>query len=157
VNARIAFRLVHGWSQPRAADEWNKRWPADPKTFKNFSYWEVWPAPTGHAPSLDVLARLAELYDCCVADLLADCGDFRHNDSEYQAEKDLAQLRDVVAGKSTSAVQPLSASESRELPGDRAEDQQLDPVMAFIEKVREMSAEDIAHTAAAWAHGLKAD
>lgn len=44
VNARVAFRLVRGWSQRQAADQWNERWPADPKTFKNFSYWEVWPA-----------------------------------------------------------------------------------------------------------------
>ena len=60
INARVAFRLARGWSQRQAADEWNKRWPADPKTFKNISYWEVWPASTGHAPSLDVLTKLAE-------------------------------------------------------------------------------------------------
>lgn len=38
LNARSAFRLAHGWSQQEAADRWNERWPADPKTFKNFSY-----------------------------------------------------------------------------------------------------------------------
>lgn len=36
VNARVALRLAHGWSQGQAAEEWNRRWPADPKTFKNF-------------------------------------------------------------------------------------------------------------------------
>lgn len=43
VNARVAFRLAHGWSQRRAAEEWNRWWPNEPKTLKNFSYWEVWP------------------------------------------------------------------------------------------------------------------
>lgn len=37
LNARVALRYAHGWSQ-RAADEWNQRWPDDLKTFKNFSY-----------------------------------------------------------------------------------------------------------------------
>lgn len=30
--------MARDWSQRDAADEWNKRWPDDPKTFKNFSY-----------------------------------------------------------------------------------------------------------------------
>ncbi|MCF4119869.1 hypothetical protein L1785_02650 [Antribacter sp. KLBMP9083] len=76
VNRRAALRIAHGWSQGEAADRWNLRWPDDPKTFKNFSYWEQWPASTGYAPSLEVLARLAELYECSVADLVADVADF---------------------------------------------------------------------------------
>ncbi|WP_412539363.1 hypothetical protein R8Z50_26415 [Longispora sp. K20-0274] len=76
LNMRVAFRLAHGWSQPKAAEHWNTRWPAHPKTFKNFSYWELWPASTGHAPSLETLAKLAELYECSVADLLTDGPDF---------------------------------------------------------------------------------
>ncbi|MGH3937446.1 MAG: hypothetical protein ACRDTG_02255 [Pseudonocardiaceae bacterium] len=27
LNARVAFRYAHGWSQSQAADEWNKLWP----------------------------------------------------------------------------------------------------------------------------------
>jgi hypothetical protein len=81
VNMRAAYRLAHGWSQRQAAEEWNARWPDEPKTLKSFSYWEVWPSPTGHEPSLDVLAKLAELYECGIADLLADVADFRHLDS----------------------------------------------------------------------------
>ncbi len=50
LNARVALRLARSWSQRRAADEWNQRWPDEPKTFKNFSYWEVWPSSTGHEP-----------------------------------------------------------------------------------------------------------
>ncbi len=87
VNARVAVRLAHGWSQRQAAEQWNDRWPADPKTFKNLSYWENWPSRTGYAPSLDVLARLAELYECRVADLLTDCADFRHRDPAYRSRK----------------------------------------------------------------------
>ncbi|GAB3835812.1 hypothetical protein [Kribbella italica] len=84
VNPRVAFRLIHNWSQRNAADHWNDRWPADPKTFKNFSYWEQWPAASGYAPSLDVLARLAELYRCSISDLLSDSGDFRATDPNHR-------------------------------------------------------------------------
>jgi hypothetical protein len=76
VNARVALRQAHGWSQPEAAARWTARWPDDPKTFKNFSYWEMWPSGTGHAPSLDTLDRLAQLYECRITDLLADCDDY---------------------------------------------------------------------------------
>ena len=76
VNARVALRQAHGWSQREAATRWTARWPADPKTFKNFSYWELWPGGTGHAPSLDTLDRLAQLYECRITDLLADCDDY---------------------------------------------------------------------------------
>jgi hypothetical protein len=65
-------------SQDEAADEWNKRWPDELKTFKNFSHWESWPGPTGHAPSYHNLSKLAELYECSVSDLLVDLPNFRH-------------------------------------------------------------------------------
>ncbi|MFL6111824.1 MAG: hypothetical protein ACJ786_10785 [Catenulispora sp.] len=76
VNARVALRQARGWTQPEAAVRWNRRWPEDPKTFKNFSYWEAWPSATGYAPSLEVLDRLAQLYECSVADLLSDLHDY---------------------------------------------------------------------------------
>lgn len=76
VNARVALRQARGWTQPEAADRWNHRWPDDPKTFKNFSYWEAWPSSTGYAPSLEVLDRMAQLYECSVADLLSDLDDY---------------------------------------------------------------------------------
>lgn len=88
VNARTALRLAHGWSQRDAADRWNQTWPADLKTSKNFSYWERWPDRTGRAPSLDVLANLARLYECSVADLLVDCSDYRALDPVHRAEPD---------------------------------------------------------------------
>jgi len=84
VNARVAFRLAHGWSQREAAEQWNARWPDEPKTFKSISTWEVWPSSTGHAPSLDTLDRLAQIYRCGVADLLTDCPNYRDRDSAHQ-------------------------------------------------------------------------
>jgi hypothetical protein len=84
VNMRAALRMAHGWSQRDAAERWNSHWPADVKTFKNFSYWELWPSSTGYAPSLDVLTKLAELYECGMADLVCDCADFRYRDSSYR-------------------------------------------------------------------------
>ncbi|MGH3695741.1 MAG: hypothetical protein ACRDRX_17415 [Pseudonocardiaceae bacterium] len=80
-NARVALRYAHGWSQGQAAEEWNRRWPDELKTFKMFSYWEMWPGTTGHAPSFDNLSKLAELYECAVSDLLVDLPDFRHRDT----------------------------------------------------------------------------
>jgi transcriptional regulator with XRE-family HTH domain len=83
VNGRIAMRKAHCWSQRDAADAWNERWPAEPKTFKSFSYWENWPSRSGREPSLAILAQLAELYQCSVTDLLADAPDFRDRDPAH--------------------------------------------------------------------------
>lgn len=111
VNARVAMRMAHGWSQRDVADRWNSRWPAEPKTFKNFSYWELWPSPTGHAPSLDVLGKLAELYECSISDLLRDCGDFRLHDFAYRDVAKLVALPDVLGhGDSLSATGTPSGS-----------------------------------------------
>ncbi|MEV6299861.1 hypothetical protein AB0M02_10705 [Actinoplanes sp. NPDC051861] len=77
VNARVAFRYAYGWSQARVASEWCDRWPGDPKTGKVISTWEVWPNG-GHAPSLQTIGRLAEIYECSVAQLLADFPDHGH-------------------------------------------------------------------------------
>lgn len=96
VNARVALRLAHGWSQRQTADLWNERWPAEPKTFKNFSYWENWPSKTGYAPSLEVLGRLAELYECSTGDLLVDYADFRHRDVTHGARQHLDHMHAVV-------------------------------------------------------------
>jgi hypothetical protein len=65
LNARQTMRITRGWSQQQVADEWCRRWPDDPKTFKNISTWERWPEH-GHAPSLVVLDQLAQIYRCSV-------------------------------------------------------------------------------------------
>lgn len=101
VNARVALRLAHGWSQGDAADRWNERWPDDLKTFKNISYWERWPAASGYTPSLDVLTKLAQLYECHVAELLSDGADSRRSDPIYRARRNLQRLPVVVAPTST--------------------------------------------------------
>src|ERR1022692_594502 len=75
INPRVALRQAHGWSQPQAAERWTARWPDDPKTFKNFSYWEQWPSQTGHAPSLETLDRLSQLFEGRGTDLVSDCDD----------------------------------------------------------------------------------
>lgn len=94
INMRIALRLARGWSQRDAAEQWTARWPTDPKTFKNFSYWELWPADSGRAPSLEVLSKLAELYECHIADLLSDCADFRSADDAHRHHQQFAVLND---------------------------------------------------------------
>lgn len=103
LNMRAALRMAHGWSQREAVGLWNERWPDDPKTFKNFSYWENWPSKTGYAPSLDVLGRLAELYECSVGDLLLDYGDFRSRDAAYSYRRELNQVREVVTAVTASS------------------------------------------------------
>jgi hypothetical protein len=80
INARVALRVAHSWSQRQAADEWNRLWPDELKQAKNISYWELWPGDTGYEPSLQVIERLAQLYQCSVADLLADRGNYRDLD-----------------------------------------------------------------------------
>jgi hypothetical protein len=74
ISARKAMRLAHGWTQEEAAAAWTQRF-GEPKAAKLFSYWENWPV-SGHSPSLETLDRLAQLYRCSAADLLADLPDY---------------------------------------------------------------------------------
>lgn len=120
VNARVALRLAHGWSQRQAADRWNERWPAEPKTFKNFSYWENWPSKTGYSPSLDVLGRLAELYECRAGDLLVDYADFRHLDATDETSRQLDRLPTIDDNASVEA-EPETGRDLEALT-DRLED-----------------------------------
>ncbi len=149
VNTRVAFRLAHGWSRGQAAHEWNQRWPAEPKTFKNFSYWELWPSPTGHAPSLDVLTRLAELYQCSVADLLTDCPGYRHLDSAQGDRRDLAVV------PAASGREPGGPGLLLPLPGsrDRGTSEALEKLAVWLEV---MDAEEIASSVAMWVQQLDA-
>ena len=82
VNARVALRLAHGWTQEQVAIRWNQQWPPREGsagiTDKTISYWETWPQ-TGVEPSLKTLKRLAQLYQCDVGQLVDD-GDYRHLD-----------------------------------------------------------------------------
>ena len=140
VNSRVAFRLAHGWSQDQAAGEWNRRWPAHPKTFKNFSYWELWPGQTGHAPSLDTLTRLAETYMCSVADLLADCPDYRPLDPAHEVKSALAALPAVIEGTPTALIQP-GTGRDRDI---------MDGLSRLADRLGEMGVDDLARMAARW-------
>ena len=136
VNARVGMRMAHGWSQRDVADRWNSRWPAEPKTFKNFSYWELWPAPTGHAPSLDVLGKLAELYECGISDLLRDCSDFRVNDSVYRDAVKLAALPDMLDQGSSMLARGASSA---------------DNVVDLISRLELIDVHELARLTTAWA------
>jgi len=129
------MRLAHGWSQRDAADRWNALWPADPKTFKNLSYWENWPSKTGYAPSLDVLGRLAELYECGVGDLLLDHADFRHRDSRHATRQQLDHLPTVVNEATLAVARPASTSE----------------LSVLTDRLEEMDVQELAHLSATWA------
>lgn len=135
LNARVALRLAHGWSQREAADRWNARWPADPKTFKSFSYWENWPSRTGYAPSLEVLARLAELYECRVADLVADGPDFRDRD-QAQVARHLFDDLPAIAGSAT--LNGVSAGSEAEVQG-------------WAVRLEEIEMHELARLGAVWA------
>jgi Tfp pilus assembly protein PilV len=145
VNMRVAFRLARGWSQKTAADLWNERWPAEPKTFKNFSYWELWPASTGHAPSLDVLTRLAELYDCAVADLLTDAPAYREQDPAQRAQAHAAALPQLLVNARLHAEDLPSSSTS----GDAVMRTNQDPA-DLLRALDELDAEDLAHSISAF-------
>lgn len=127
VNMRVALRLGRGWSQRDAADKWNDRWPTKPKTFKNFSYWELWPADTGHAPSLEVLGRLAELYECRIADLVVDVADFRDADEAHRHHQQLVALN----GNGSDAAHAMQD---------------------FVAQLEHVDVQELAQMATAWAH-----
>lgn len=107
LNARLAFRLAHGWTQDEAAGQWNARWPADPKSGKTFSYWESWPARGGRAPSVDSLRRLAELYLCRPGDLL-DGSDYGVFDPALASAATVARHR--VGPDAMASAGPVSSS-----------------------------------------------
>jgi transcriptional regulator with XRE-family HTH domain len=117
LGARIAMRVAHGWTQAEVAQQWNSRWPDDPKTFKNISYWENWPSPTGHMPSLHVLDRLAQLYECDVADLLVGWGEHGTPRARAETEPEILawQVGHLDLYQLTRAVDSWAAR----LPGDQ--------------------------------------
>lgn len=111
VSARAALRLAHGWSQSEVAEEWNRRWPDAPlKTAKRISAWESWPA-SGHAPSFGALDKLAQLYQCEIADLLADLPGYEGTDPNCPRSASAPQVSDeteLTLGAGT--VEQLEAS-----------------------------------------------
>jgi transcriptional regulator with XRE-family HTH domain len=141
VNMRAALRMAHGWSQRDAAERWNSHWPADVKTFKNFSYWELWPSSTGYAPSLDVLTKLAELYECSVGDLLSDYGDFRQLDAAYGTRLRLSQMHKVVT----------------EMTSDRIDHHIRSGLTALVERLEDMDVRELGRLSAVIAEQVEAN
>ncbi len=106
-----------------------------PKTFKSISSWENWPSKTGYAPSLDVLARLAELYECTVADLLADYADFRHRDKAHRTRQHLTDVHTLANGVASVAPAPADLT-------------------ALADRLEDMDVHEVAQVGAAWAQQL---
>lgn len=154
VNLRVALRLARGWSQREAADQWNGRWPGEPKTFKNFSYWELWPGRTGHAPSLDVLSRLAELYECGVADLLADAPAYGHHDPAHRTQERMAQLPALLGAPLAPSATALPTSgdtvedDGGQVVGDRGGSPDSAP--SGMQRLEEMDVDELAQTIRSW-------
>lgn len=143
VGPRTALRLAHGWSQREAADVWNERWPDEPKTFKNFSYWEAWPSPTGYTPSLEVLAKLAHIYESSVADLLVDCPDFRHLDHMEQANRSLESLAAIVDARTSNGKGHLRES--------------TEQLASMVDRVEAIDVHELARAASVRARGIEPD
>jgi hypothetical protein len=148
VNARVAIRLAHCWSQDQAAAEWNRRWPADPKTFKNLSYWELWPSQTGHAPSLDTLTRLAEMYECSVADLLADCPDYRSRDPAHEVRRGLAALPAVIESPVGDVLEETARS------GQEWDRELIEGLSRLADRLEDTDVDELARRAATWMQKL---
>ena len=147
VNARVAFRLAHTWSQPQAAEQWNRRWPDEPKTFKNFSYWENWPSSTGHAPSLDVLGRLAQLYQCSVSDLVIDLHDYRHQGSAQA----LAPTHAALATAETEALlADLVSADGSDSRGTLALTGRSRGAPSLVQRLHEVSYHELAQVIVMW-------
>ena len=140
VNLRVAFRLTQGWTQPQAAEEWNRRWPADPKTFKNFSYWEQWPSGSGYVPSLGVLARLAELYRCRASDLVADFSGLDPN---------------VQANNVTIGISSIFSNGKGVPEGEVAVHGSELAISDVVDSVERIDIQDLARSAALWARRIR--
>jgi len=158
MNARVAFRLAHCWSQQEAANHWNERWPADPKTFKSFSYWELWPSNSGHAPSLDVLSKLAQLYVCSVADLLVDCDDFRHLDTASRTSEQLASLSASIGGRVLEGARDGTSVPDRPEHGSaQSANGHAPDFTAVVERLEELDVYELARITATWTRKVEAD
>ena len=116
VNARVAFRIAHGWTQGQVAERWNTQWPdaEAPKTGKQISYWEIWPAPSGRRPSVATLNKLALLYQCNAGDLY-EGEDYSYLDSATSTPAEPPEQSDEPSPDTDAAVGP-PAEETSTIP-----------------------------------------
>src|SRR5258707_167991 len=117
-----------------------------PLTSPRQAFGDLWPGETGHAPSLDTLTRLAEMYGCSVADLLADCSDYRHLDPAHEIRQRLTALPSAIGSSSVSM--PLTRS------GDSLGYGSIDHLTALADRLDEMDMDRLARIAAIWAQQL---
>lgn len=98
---RRAWRAALGWTQVRAAMEFQSANPGVAVDEARLSRWENWPHSRGARPSLEDLTRLAQTFghDCTVTDLLDDA------DREHlpQVQRDLLAMLVAAAGGETPA------------------------------------------------------
>jgi hypothetical protein len=121
VNARVAMRMAHGWTQAHTARLWNEQWlPGKGSagiTDKHISYWETWPE-SGHEPSIKTLKRLAQLYQCDVGHLLDD-GNYSHLDeARMLADAKADVISPHESGTPSSASADIAPAETLELHHD---------------------------------------
>lgn len=157
VNARVALRYAHCWSQRQVADVWNQRWPDELKTFKAFSYWEQWPSSTGHAPSFDNLSKLAQLYECAVSDLLVDLPDFRHLDTGVAPDLHTAVEQTLAA---LPCERRLGSDAGALAQNDRDERSGLSPLILsraddpLMQRLQEVDFTELAQVIVMWTQRL---
>lgn len=118
LNARAAMRIAHDWNQGQAAQAWSRLWPENPKSEKDIGLWEI------RRPGFTTLDRIARIYECSIADLVTDLGDYRHLDpanmpgvsaGRYAThEDDDVERRDFLGG---AIAVGASAVASRAVPG----------------------------------------
>lgn len=112
MSARAAARIANGWTQEDAVVEWQRRWPDHPIDTKKLSTWECWPVG-GHAPSLDNVRRLAQLYGVRVADLVDDLDLEPETEDDYD---DPVDRREFLGGIVTL---PAAAMLGKSFDGQR--------------------------------------
>lgn len=96
---------------------------------QELSYWENGPSSTGHMPSLDVLGRLAQLYQCSVSDLAT---------AALTAAETEVQLDDLVNVDGTDSRGTLALTgRSRGAP-------------SLVQRVHELSYHELAQVIVMW-------
>jgi tetratricopeptide (TPR) repeat protein len=119
----------------------------------------VWPADTGHAPSFDNLDKLAQLYECGVADLLVDCPDYRHLDDAHGAEPETPNLpatRHAAGAADSNTITPLIDLLSGEVAIQLGPSLLVPPesATALLLRLQEIDFNELAQVISMWAQRI---
>src|SRR5262249_49725598 len=110
-------------------------------------YWENWPSSTGYTPSLDVLGRLAQLYQCSVSDLVIDLHDYRHQDSAQA----LAPAHAALAAAETEALlADLVSTDDSDRRGTLALAGRSRGAPSLVQRLYELSYHELAQVIVMW-------